>query len=180
MTARWSVRALQESLGRAHDGLTTLGFHLSQVCLAVIVCSFSSEVLSRYFLNSPIWWANEVVSYALCIGAFLALPEVTRRRGHVAVTVIPEALPPAARRRVYAVVQIVGCLACAAVGWICLIQNISQYVRGVEIIRAVQPIPQVYVSVWITYGFLSSAIHFLRGLEWRAPVPEDAAPGIRI
>lgn len=180
MRAGWNARASLEPLLRAHDGLTTLGFHLSKVCLAVIVFSFSLQVVSRYFFNAPLWWADEVVSYAMCVGVFLAMPEVTRRQGHVAVTVLPEILAPRARDHLFTLIQVVGFLACAAVAWMSLTQNVSQYLRGTEIIAAVRPIPKVYISVWITYGFLSSALYFLRGLDRRAPAAGEAIASIRI
>ena len=31
----------------------------------------------------------------------------------------------------------------------------------------VKPIPKIYISAWITYGFASSAIYFLRMLDPR-------------
>ena len=166
MTAGWN--ALLAALARAHDEVAAFGFHLSKVCLAVIVFSFSAEVVARYFFNAPLWWANEVVSYALCIGAFLAMPEVTRQHGHIAVTFLPEMLSARPRAVLESIIHLVGFLACAAIAWMSLTQNIAQYVRDVRIIAAVEPIPQVYISAWITYGFLSSALYFLRHLSRRA------------
>jgi TRAP-type C4-dicarboxylate transport system permease small subunit len=180
MTAGWNARPLLRALAKAHDAVTDFGFHVSKLCLAVIVSSFSLEVVGRYFFNAPIWWANEVVSYALCIGVFVAMPEVTRRHGHIAVTVVPELLPQRPRAVLEWTLQLVGFLACSAVAWMSLTQNIAQYVRDVRIIAAVEPIPQVYISTWITYGFLSSALYFLRHLDWRAPPQDEAAESIRI
>src|SRR5690554_3042347 len=112
MTTAQGARSFLAPLLRAHDAITTCGFELSKLCLVVIVFSFSYEVVSRYFFAAPVWWANETVSYALCIGVFLAFPEVTRRHGHVAVTVILDALPVPAQAILRAAIQIVGFLAC--------------------------------------------------------------------
>ncbi|MEX2127626.1 MAG: TRAP transporter small permease subunit [Xanthobacteraceae bacterium] len=180
MTTGLNARAILAPLLRAHDAVTTFAFELSKLCLVVIVFSFSYEVVARYFFAAPVWWANEVVSYALCVGVFLAMPEVTRRHGHVAVTVIPELLPPRYRNILLSCIQFVGFLACAAVAWMSLNQNISQYVREALIIAAVRPIPKVYISAWITFGFLSSALYFLRNLDWRVPAPSDGERDIRL
>jgi C4-dicarboxylate transporter DctQ subunit len=180
MTTGQSARAILASLLRAHDAVTTFGFECSKLCLVVIVFSFSYEVIARYFFAAPVWWANEVVSYALCIGVFLAMPEVTRRNGHVAVTVIPEMMPARYRMILLACIQIVGFLACIAVAWMSLNQNISQYVRDALIIAAVRPIPKVYISAWITFGFFSSALYFLRNLELRESAASDGERDIRI
>jgi TRAP-type C4-dicarboxylate transport system permease small subunit len=180
MTTSQSARATLAPLLRAHDAITTIGFEISKLCLVVIVFSFSYEVVARYFFGAPVWWANEVVSYALCIGVFLAMPEVTRRNGHVAVTVIPEILPLRYRAILMACIQAVGFLACIAIAWMSLNQNVSQYLRDAMIIAAVRPIPKVYISVWITFGFISSAIYFLRNLDLRAPATSDGERDIRL
>jgi TRAP-type C4-dicarboxylate transport system permease small subunit len=180
MTTSQSARATLAPLLRAHDAITSIGFEISKLCLVVIVFSFSYEVVARYFFGAPVWWANEVVSYALCIGVFLAMPEVTRRNGHVAVTVIPEILPLRYRAILMACIQAVGFLACIAIAWMSLNQNVSQYLRDAMIIAAVRPIPKVYISVWITFGFISSAIYFLRNLDLRAPATSDGERDIRL
>lgn len=180
MTTGPNARAILAPLLRTHDAITTFGFELSKFCLVVIVFSFSYEVVARYFFAAPVWWANEVVSYALCVGVFLAMPEVTRRHGHVAVTVIPEMLPPRYRRVLLWCIQLVGFLACAAVAWMSFNQNISQFLRETMIIAAIRPIPKVYVSAWITFGFLSSALYFLRNLDWRAAATAEGDRGIRL
>jgi TRAP-type C4-dicarboxylate transport system permease small subunit len=180
MTTGRSAQSILAPLLRAHDAVTTLGFELSKLCLVVIVFSFSYEVVARYFFASPVWWANEVVSYALCIGVFLAMPEVTRRHGHVAVTVVPEMLPPRYRNPLLWCIQLVGFLACIAVAWMSLDQNINQYVREAMIIAAVRPIPKVYISAWITFGFFSSALYFLRNLYWRGSGTADGERDIRL
>jgi TRAP-type C4-dicarboxylate transport system permease small subunit len=180
MTTSQSARAILAPLLRAHDAITTIGFEISKLCLVVIVFSFSYEVIARYFFAAPVWWANEVVSYALCVGVFLAMPEVTRKNGHVAVTVIPEMLPQKYRAILLACIQIVGFLACISVAWMSLNQNISQYIREALIIAAVRPIPKVYISVWITFGFVSSAIYFLRNLDLGEPAASDGERSVRL
>lgn len=161
-------RALHR-LGRAHDGLTLLGFHLSRVCLAIIVFAYCYEVFSRYFFAAPTWWSDEAVSYSLSIGCFLMMPYVTREKGHVAVTVLLDLLSPERRRMFDAFIYFVGFLACAAATWISLDENIRQVVKDVHLMK-VKPIPKYWISVWITYGFASSAIYFLRLLDPRGVV----------
>lgn len=165
---------------RAHDAVTAIGFEFSKVCLVVIVFAFSYEVVARYFFSAPVWWANETVSYALGIGAFLAMPEVTRRQGHVAVTVLLDLLPPRLHDLLFRFIQLVGLVACVAVVWMSLNQNIDQYLRGTVTIAAIRPIPKVYISVWITYGFLSSALYFLRHMLWRPGAAAELPQGLRV
>lgn len=153
-------------LGRLHDGITDVGFHLSKLCLAIIVFSYCYEVVARYFFAAPTWWADEAVSYALCIGVFLMMPHVTRRGGHVAVTLVLETMPPRHARTLTWFIYLLGFLTCAAATWISLDENIRQVVKDVQLMR-VKPLPKYWISSWITYGFLGSTLYFLRMLDFR-------------
>ena len=88
------VTRLLNGLTRAHDALTDVSFQFAKLCLGIIVCAYCYEVASRYFFNAPTWWADEAVSYSLCIGCFTMMPYVTREKGHVAVTLIVDMLAP--------------------------------------------------------------------------------------
>ena len=148
------------------DGLTDLGYHLSKICLAIIVFSYCYEVAARYFFNDPTWWADEAVSYSLCIGCFLMMPYVTREKGHVAVTFLVEMLSPAKAKPVYWFIYLLCFAACLLGFWINLDENIRQIVKDVHLMK-VKPIPKYWISCFITYGFGMSALQFLRMLDYR-------------
>ncbi len=154
------------ALARTHDGLTRAGFHLSKLCLGIIVFAYCYEVFARYFFDAPTWWSSEAVQYSLCIGCFLMMPHVTKEKGHVAVTVILETIAVEKSRIVYWFIYLVAFLACCAATWISLDENIRQIVKDVHLMK-VKPIPKIYISAWITYGFASSALYFLRMLDPR-------------
>lgn len=148
-------------LTSAHDRITSAGFALSQICLFVIVFAYAYETVSRYFFAAPTWWSNEVVSYALCVGTFLAIPEITRRQGHITITFLIERLSPRAAAHAHLLIGIVSGATCLLVAWICLRANILHVTNGEMLVR-VKPIPKILLSVWLTYGFVSSGIYFLR------------------
>lgn len=156
-----AMRAVFARLGDAHDRLTSATFVLAQFCLVAIVCAYSYETVSRYFFSAPTWWSNEVVAFALCIGTFLALPHVTREAGHIAITFLIDILPGSKARYVHVALAIVSGLVCLLVAWICLKANITHFLRDEMLVR-VRPVPKLWLSVWLTYGFLSAGLHFLR------------------
>lgn len=158
--------AVLRSLIWAHDRLTDVAFHVGRFCLAVILFSYCYEVVSRYFFNAPTWWADMFVSYSLCIGCFLMMPHVTRTKGHVAVTFLLEMLPGKGARPVYWVIYLIGFLVCAAAFWISLDENLRQIHRDIFIMD-VRQFPKYWVSVFITFGFGMSSLHFLRMLDYR-------------
>ncbi len=149
-----------------HDRLTDVSFELGKICLAIILFSYCFEVAARYFFNAPTWWADEAVSYSLCIGCFLVMPRVTRDKGHVAVTFLVDMLSPAKGKPAYWVIYLLCFVACALGFWINLDENIRQVVKDVHLMK-VKPIPKYWISVFITYGFGMSALHFLRMLDYR-------------
>ena len=65
---------------------------LSALLLAAIVGLFVMEIFMRYAMNAPTKWSNDVISFIMPAMIFLALPEVTRRKQHIAITFLVEAL----------------------------------------------------------------------------------------
>ena len=165
------------ALARFHDGLTRLGYHLSKICLGIIVFAYCYEVFARYFFSAPTWWSSEAVQYSLCIGCFLMMPYVTKEKGHVAVTVILEMIADDRSRILYWLINLVAFLVCLAATWISLDENIRQVVKDIHLMK-VEPVPKIYISAWITYGFASSAIYFLRTLDPRALAGNKPASGM--
>lgn len=161
MIAETGLRPVLARLARAHDVVTDIGGHIGKLCLCGIVFAYCYEVIARYFFGAPTWWANELVSYALCIGCFSLMPEVTRAGGHVAVTVIVEHMPSTQTALLSRLLNLCAFVTCGAATWISLDENIRQVLQDVHLMK-VYPLPQIYISVWITYGFASSAIYFLR------------------
>lgn len=155
------MRSIVSRLTRLHDALTDTGFMLAQLCLFAIVFAYGYETVARYFFSAPTSWSNEIVAYALCIGTFLAFPEVSRRGGHITITFVLEYLRPAVARWANVVIALVSAAICLTVAWICIKANVQQYVREEMLVR-VNPIPKVWISVFLSYGFLSSGIFFLR------------------
>ena len=151
-------------LFRIHDVLTRGSFVLGTLCLVVIVLTYSYETVARYFFTSPTSWSNEVVGYALCIGLFLVLPELTRVRGHIAITFVIEVLPPVAARYLVSILNFLSGLICIMVAWFSIEENLRQICNEVMLVTTT-PIHKIYISVWISYGFLSAGLYFLRAIN---------------
>jgi TRAP-type C4-dicarboxylate transport system permease small subunit len=146
-----------------HDALTSASFAASAAVLAGIAFSFCYEVAARYFFAAPTSWANALVSYLLCAAIFLAVPELTRRRAHVAITLLLDRAPPGRARMLNRLVRTAGAAACFLATWISANATLDQFNLGITTISA-WPIPKWWVSIFIPYGMLSSGIYFLRDL----------------
>ena len=139
----------------------------SQICaffaaVAVGITAFIyvAEVVARYGLNSPINISSDVGSYMLCVCAFLAAPLISRQRGHIAVTVVLETLPPRVLGKVTRVLEFVSAVVLLVVGYFVLDLCIRQYHQGVLTSRANQ-IPRWWLTAVMTFGIFFSALNFL-------------------
>ena len=158
-----------------HDAVTRVSFAASAIILALIAISFSYEVVARYFFGAPTSWANAFVAYFLCASIFLAAPELTRRRAHVAVTLLADRVSPSVRAVLNRIVLAAGTGACLLAAWITANATADQFTIGIDTISA-YPVPKWLVSIFIPYGMLSSGLYFLRDLvsDHASAKPEPA------
>lgn len=134
--------------------------------LAVSLYAF--EVVARYLFDAPTTWSGETVQYALAVLIFGALPDVTRRAGHVAIDIVPEALPVRARASLGQINNIVAMLATGIAAWIVAGESLRQFEKGL-MTNAANPIPRWWITAIIAIGLASAAVHFLRhAVERRA------------
>lgn len=150
-------------LGNLHDAVTSTSFAGAAIVLAAIAFSFCYEVAARYFFAAPTSWANAFVSYLLCAAIFLAVPELTRRRAHVAINLLLERLPPNRAAALNRIIRAAGAVACMLATWISANATLDQFITGIDTIST-YPIPKWWVSVVIPYGMFSSGLYFLRDL----------------
>ncbi|SLN13028.1 TRAP transporter small permease [Oceanibacterium hippocampi] len=152
---------------RAHDTLTEWGTLLGAAALGAIALGYIFEVTSRYFFNSPTTWASDLSAYMLCVGTFLLVPRLARTHSHIAIEFLQESLGPRSRRLSRLFVYCISFLVCLIGAWISLNENFRQFDRGLMTLAA-NPIPKWWISVFITYGFASTALYFLRHLVSQA------------
>jgi TRAP-type C4-dicarboxylate transport system permease small subunit len=154
------------ALAKAHDALTLWSFVAATVLLAIIFLTYCLEVVLRYLLNSPTSWSGELISYSQCASVFLVMPLLTKIGGHVAITIVIDRLPGRVAATASWLLYFISAVVCLMVAWFGLDENLRQYIDDVRLMR-VHAVPQWWVSTFITYGFLMSAIHYLRQLDFR-------------
>ena len=157
------MRPLWRKLADLHDALTSASFVASAIVLGGIAFSFCYEVAARYLFSAPTSWANAFVSYLLCAAIFLAIPELTRRRAHVAINLLLDRLTPPRALMLNRLIRFAGAGACLLATWISANATLDQINLGIETISA-YPVPKWCVSIFIPYGMLSSGLYFLRDL----------------
>ena len=157
-------------LAAIQDGLSRAGFILAACILAFISAAYCYEVVSRYFFNAPTIWASPLVSYALCLTIFLALPDLARRGLQVSVDLHEAWASPAVIAALLRVTRLVAGIICLAAAWITAQQAWTEYSAGVYTNTYV-PIPKWWLFVFIPYGFLNGGLYFLRQGFGEVPHP---------
>lgn len=150
-------------LCRLHDALADAGYVISVVGLSAMVLIYCAEVVTRYFLNTALSWANDTFSNVMCVTLFAMVPHATRAGRHIAINLIPEQIP-ARRRPLHLFTAIAGFVVCLFAAWMSWEENLRQIALGILTAQN-HPIPVVWMSAFITYGFASAALYFLRSLS---------------
>lgn len=149
-------------LCRVHDVLSDVGYLIGTIGLGSMAAIYCWEVLTRYFLGVATDWANDTFSNLLCVTVFSMVPHATRRGQHIAITLLSE-LVPKLGPPLAIFTGVFGTLMCLFAGWMSLEENIRQIVDQIVTTQN-YPVPQWWMSVFITYGFVGAGLYFLRGL----------------
>ncbi len=153
---------LLRNLCRLHDLLTDASYILGVIGLAMLVLIYCAEVIARYFLGQPLDWANDTFSNILCIMIFSMAPHAARAGSHIEINLVPE-LAPAMERPLRIISSLTGVVVCAFAAWMSLQENFRQFALGIMTVQN-HPVPVIWMSAFITYGFASSSLYFLRSL----------------
>ena len=146
---------------RVHDAITLVGYAGAVACLVVIVCSYTYEVGARYFFAAPTTWASSLVSYMLVLMVFLVMPELTRARSHIFISIVLDSMPPRQAMWFQRGSYVAAALACLLASLFCLDVTVQQYVRGIWTVNE-WAVPKWLLSWAIPYGLLSTSIYFVR------------------
>lgn len=142
---------------RLIHGATRLLLWLSGLSLFGLACITVMEVILRY-VGSPTSWANDFVGYGLAFSLFFAFPEVTRVKGHVAITFLMDNLPN--RLSLVRVMNFVAFLVVTVTVYVAVQVFFVQLSTGVQTVSAT-PIPKSWLNAGLIIGLSVAALEFL-------------------
>ena len=142
---------------RLIHGATRLLLWLSGLSLFGLACITVMEVILRY-AGSPTSWANDFVGYGLAFSLFFAFPEVTRVKGHVAITFLMDNLPN--RLSLVRVMNLVAFLVVAVTIYVAVQVFFVQLSTGVQTVSAT-PIPKSWLNAGLIVALSVAALEFL-------------------
>ena len=130
---------------------------LSGVCLFGLACITVMEIVLRY-AGSPTSWANDFVGYGLAFSLFFAFPEVTRVKGHVAITFLMDNLPD--RLSLVRVMNLIAFIVVAITVYVAVQVFLAQLSTGVQTVSAT-PIPKYWLNAGLIVGLSVASLEFL-------------------
>jgi len=133
---------------------------LSALILAGMVSLFVMEIFMRYAMDAPTKWSNDVISFIMPAMIFLALPEVTRRNQHIAITFLDEALDDDAAAKWGRVLAFVSAIVSALAAWIVASSALKQFSTGILTNTVIQ-VPKWALLSPIAFSFGIVALIFL-------------------
>ena len=156
----------------ALTGLSMALAVIAAVAVGLTAVANVAEVAARYFFARPLNWASDFGAFALCVTVFMALPEVTRRHAHTALTLILERMPEHRLRAYQAFLFVVTAFIVALVAWFVGEVGLTQFRRGVLTATANQ-IPRWWLTGIVFLGLALSAVNFA---VFARTTPQTALP----
>lgn len=161
--------ATPQGVARFLDAVTKLSFNVSALALTLMLLLVVNEVAMRYLFNAPTTWSMDVNQWFFALATMMALPEITRVNGNVAITILIERMPEPRRAIAMRAIVLVSFAACLIACYITGTETLRQFKSNI-MTTWVHPIPKWWISTCIPYGFLLSALQFLRlGLKHDKP-----------
>ena len=142
------------------DALARTGAVLAAVSVGITAIGYVAEVVARYGFDAPLNWASDIGSYMLCAAVFLALPQISRTRGHVSISILVDILPPRVRRVWTRLLSLVTAVTLLAVTWFMVDIGLAQFAQGTLTPMANQ-IPRWWLTGVMAAGLLVSAVFFV-------------------
>lgn len=159
-------------LGRLCDALLLV----AGVLITVSTVSLLTQVVSRYFLNTPTVWSEELAIFCFVWSTMLAVPVAFFRREHIVIDFAINALPRLVRRVINPLTDLICAFTLGVVGYYSvrlLSAADRQSLSGLSMLAdATVPLSYLYLAVPVGC-FLSVALILFR---MALPAKDDAAP----
>jgi len=146
---------------RLYDGLVDLLAYAAVVLLFAVMIGIGIDVASRYLLDTPVGWVYEFVQHSMLLILFFGLPWLTRKREHVSVDIVVNAVRPEIRRAMLVAGGVLSALVCAHLAYWASRSALDNFSRNV-LTDGIYPIPRGALIAVIALGLAMTAVELLR------------------
>jgi TRAP-type C4-dicarboxylate transport system permease small subunit len=167
------VRTPASSFGlrRLGDAVAQLCVVVAAVALLVIVALNGANVVGRYFLGSPISWAEEVMLFLMVLIVFAASAAVTWRRQHIGIDLFVDWLPPVLKRAATFATGLVAVLVLGLItyGSFEIVSTLYGFDQRSDALELPVWIPQSFVTVGLALMAVMLILRFACAVSGDAP-----------
>jgi TRAP-type transport system small permease protein len=136
-----------------------LGFACALPLALIVVLTFA-DVFARYLFASPIRGSVEIIEFAMALVIFTALPLVTRRRGHITVSLVDGLLKGRAGHVKRVLCDLLSATALGVLTWRLWLQ------AGSDVRASTQTIVLGLPTAPLTYALAAFALLSLGAMLW--------------
>lgn len=146
---------------RVGDGIAWTSTRIAAIALVAIVAINGCNVFGRYFLSSPISWAEEAMLYLMVLVVFSALATVTWSNAHIRIELMLDHVPARMRWLLTSLATAVTIGICLVVAWesFAVVAMLHSFDQRSEAMEFPIWIPQACVGLGLT---LTAALTALR------------------
>jgi TRAP-type C4-dicarboxylate transport system permease small subunit len=146
---------------RLHDFLTKILFITGVSAISAITAIYCFEITARYFFHSPTGWANDAARFLFSIGIFMCLPQITKDKSHIAVTLIFNMVSNVAAKKINFIIALIAASTCLVAAVMTAHETVRQFTFGILTNSSII-IPKYWITLWMPYGFFSAGLYFLQ------------------
>jgi C4-dicarboxylate transporter, DctQ subunit len=148
-------------MARAYDRLLDALAAGAAFLILALMFGVGIDVGARYFLGRPIGWISELAEHTLICILFLGMAWLAREQGHVAIELVVDHVPRAARRKLKSLAAAIAGLISLFLTYWAALAALDNYRRGVETF-GIYPIQKYLLLLVATVGLGLTGIEFLR------------------
>ena len=147
--------AVLSGMARVLNAINKAALGLSMLAMVVTAVILTYSVVTRYFLNAPTDWQDEISVFMLVGVTFFCAAYVQSYRGHIGIEAIGSLLPPAVNAVRLFVVDVLSFLFCAFFTWKSWTLLHEAWVDGQTTSSTLAP------PLWIPYSMMALGMTLL-------------------
>lgn len=150
---------------------------LCVVCTAVMTVLVFANVISRYVLHFSLSFSEEITTYLFILLSLMGSAIAAKRRAHLGLSIVTDAVPPAARRILHVTGFGIGTIFSAALFYYGVLMVINQYNLAME--TAAMQWPEWVYGTFVPFGAFFVTIRFAQATlqEWKGESETAQAEG---
>ncbi|UCF92516.1 MAG: TRAP transporter small permease [Desulfobacterales bacterium] len=155
-------------LRKTIEWISSFSGKVAMWCILAMMLLISYDVFSRYLLNSPVLFSDEISGYMLVFIGFIGAASALKDGRHISVDILVARLKPKAQVRLQVITSILS-LAVLVIfcwhSWVMVYRSFERNVRVPSILLTPLWIPQMLISIGSVFLILQLLVEMAKALR---------------